>query len=187
MWSRIPNTGLATRGIQSILILIIIFSVFHGLYRVRSTGQSIISFSTTKHSARFQGVLNLPLFNSSRFFGHHAVKPENETKPAAVVPEARRITSRELLNRCLPVDRTRVPMLIHQSWKNDELPAKFERWSSTCRRKNLDWEYVLWTDEDNYKIIKKYVPWFLKPYKDLKSEIYRADAMRNVYMHVFGG
>ena len=185
MWSRIPNTGLATRIIQSVLILIIIISLFHGLYRSRSASQSIASYYTSKHSARFQGILSLPTFNSSNIFGHHASKAKNETEP--VIPEARRITSRELLNRSLPVDRTRVPMLIHQSWKDDELPAKFQRWSTSCRRTNPDWEYILWTDEDNYKIIKKYVPWFLKSYKALQSEIYRADAMRNVYMHVFGG
>ncbi|KAL9630835.1 MAG: hypothetical protein Q9164_006217 [Protoblastenia rupestris] len=89
--------------------------------------------------------------------------------------------------RSLPFDRTRAPKLLHQSWKNDTLPAKFQRWSATCQKANPDWEYVLWSDKDNLELITRFAPWFLKTYKDLKSEIYRADAIRNVYMHVFGG
>ena len=190
MWSSIPTSGTAVRLIQSVLLLVIIFSLFHGLQHSHSTGQSVVNYSASKHPVRFQDVFKLPTFNGSRIFSYHAsgnsAEATNQTG-STTLPEARRIRPREMLDRPLPVDRTKVPMVIHQSWKNNELPDKFVRWSTSCRQKNPDWEYVLWTDEDNYRIIKKYVPWFLQTYRDLPSEIYRADAMRNVYMHVFGG
>lgn len=101
--------------------------------------------------------------------------------------EAKRLYAEELLQRPLATDLTSIPKLFHQSWINSTLPAKFEEWSHSCRQANPDWEWVLWTDEDNMNLVKKYAPWFASTYDALRSEIYRADTARNIYMHVFGG
>lgn len=101
--------------------------------------------------------------------------------------EAKRLYAQELLQRPLATDLTSIPKLLHQSWINSTLPAKFEEWSHSCRHANPDWEWVLWTDEDNRKLVEKYAPWFTSTYEALHSEIYRADTVRNIYMHVFGG
>lgn len=106
-----------------------------------------------------------------------------ESKPR----EAKRLYPKELMQRPLATDLTSIPKLFHQSWINSTLPAKFEEWSHSCRRANPDWEWVLWTDEDNLILVEKYAPWFASTYDALHSEIYRADTARNVYMHVFGG
>lgn len=52
-----------------------------------------------------------------------------------------------------------------------------------------DWEWVLWTDQDNLDLVRIYAPWFLPTYEALgdRIPIYRADVVRNLYMHVFGG
>ena len=100
---------------------------------------------------------------------------------------ARQISASELMSRPLAKDLTEAPKLFHQSWSGTELPAKFKHWSHTCRAIHADWEWVLWTDDDNVKLVEKYVPWFVDIYDYLPSEIYRADAMRNIYMIVFGG
>lgn len=101
--------------------------------------------------------------------------------------EAKRLNAKELLQRPLATDLTSIPKLFHQSWINSTLPAKFEEWSHSCRQANPDWEWVLWTDEDNLKLVEKHAPWFASTYDALHSEIYRADTARNIYMHVFGG
>ena len=101
--------------------------------------------------------------------------------------EAVRLSPRDLMSRPLSADRTRVPKLLHQSWKNATLPAKFEAWSKSCRTVNSDWEYVLWTDDDNAFMVEKYAPWFLDSFNALPEPIERADASRNLYMHIFGG
>ena len=101
--------------------------------------------------------------------------------------EARRLYAEELMSRPLTKDLISLPKLFHQSWMNATLPAKFWEWSHSCRSAHPDWEWVLWTDEDNLKLVERYAPWFMDTYDELRSEIYRADAARNIYMHVFGG
>ncbi|OBT96695.1 hypothetical protein VE01_04178 [Pseudogymnoascus verrucosus] len=68
---------------------------------------------------------------------------------------ARPLSAAELLCRPLPSDQSSVPKLLHQSWKTNELPLKFEKWSTVCREKHRDWEWVLWTNEDNLNLVKK--------------------------------
>ncbi|KAK3392710.1 nucleotide-diphospho-sugar transferase [Podospora didyma] len=84
-------------------------------------------------------------------------------------------------------DLRRVPRLIHQSWMSTELPARFQRWSDSCRGMHPEWEWVLWTDEDNANLVKTYFPWLEETYRALPSEIYRVDLSRSLYMYAFGG
>lgn len=101
--------------------------------------------------------------------------------------KARYLSPAKLLERPISKDLQTIPKLFHQSWSSTELPAKFERWSATCRRAHPDWEWVLWTDKDNEELVKTHFPWLLKTYKALPGVIYRADLVRNLYMHMFGG
>ncbi|EHK20783.1 glycosyltransferase family 32 protein [Trichoderma virens Gv29-8] len=50
-----------------------------------------------------------------------------------------------------------------------------------------DWEWVLWTDEDNLQLVKDYFPWLEDTFLSLPGNIYRADLARNLYMYKFGG
>ncbi|KAK9364892.1 nucleotide-diphospho-sugar transferase [Lipomyces kononenkoae] len=97
------------------------------------------------------------------------------------------LPAEEVLASPLAKNHSVVPKLIHQSWSSTELPAKFEVWSRSCREQNPDWQWVLWTDEDNLNLVKKYFPWFLEYYEKLPGVIHRADLVRNMYMYVYGG
>lgn len=103
--------------------------------------------------------------------------------------EAKILSPQKLLKRPLATDLTTVPKLFHQSWKTDELPEKFEKWSRSCRKAHPDWEWVLWTDDDNWDLIMQYAPWFEETYEALGDlmPVFRVDVIRNIYMHVFGG
>lgn len=101
--------------------------------------------------------------------------------------KARYLSPTQLMQRPVSKDLQTVPKLLHQSWSSKELPAKFERWSSTCRKQHPDWEWVLWTDADNEALVKTHFPWLLKTYKALPGMIFRADLVRNLYMHLYGG
>lgn len=80
------------------------------------------------------------------------------------------------------------PRILHQSWKDGPLPEHFDRWSKQWRQTMDDtWVYVLWRDADNRKLVETYYPQYLKSYDALPREIYRADMVRNMYMHRFGG
>jgi inositol phosphorylceramide mannosyltransferase catalytic subunit len=93
----------------------------------------------------------------------------------------------ELLCRTIDPTAPGIPKLLHQSWKNNELPAKFHKWSQGCREKHAGWEWVLWTDDDNLKLVQMYFPWLEEIYTELPGPIYRADFTRNLYMYMFGG
>ena len=108
------------------------------------------------------------------------VEHPNPKDPTTLSPQ-------ELMSRPLSIDRTHIPKLFHQSWKTSKLPDKFETWSQSCRTMNPDWEYVLWTDDDNADMVEKYAPWFRRTYNGLPAPIERVDASRNLYMHIFGG
>ncbi|KAG8532492.1 uncharacterized protein KY384_002369 [Bacidia gigantensis] len=159
----------------SLVLVIVALSLITGLGHHRPGGNP----PGQRYSDRLQSYL------SQKKDTFPYIQKNGQNHPSTI--EAKRVSPRQLLKRDLPVDVTRAPKLLHQSWKDAKLPPKMQRWSTTCRRINPDWEYVLWTDADNLKLIKTHVPWFLQTYKDLQSEIFRVDAIRNVYMHVFGG
>lgn len=114
-------------------------------------------------------------------------KPYPDTpsrQPQAIAPS---LSPKDLLCRQVNVNATGIPKLFHQSWKTTELPSKFERWSETCRTMHPDWEWVLWTDDDNHQLVRTYFPWLEEIYLGLPGPIYRADFSRNLYMYMFGG
>ena len=123
-------------------------------------------------SLRFQ-----PVHDISSFTTHQS----SEAAKAPILRPA------DLMARPHSASQSHVPKLLHQSWSTTTLPAKFEQWSLSCREMNPDFEWVLWTDEDNRRLVEKYVPDFLITYDELKSEIYCADVVRNLYMFIFGG
>ena len=100
---------------------------------------------------------------------------------------AKYLTPQELMDRPISKDLQTIPKVFHQSWSSTELPAKFTRWSETCRKQHPDWEWVLWTDADNEELVKRHFPWLLKTYKAMPGMIYRADLVRNLYMYIYGG
>ncbi|PHH89809.1 hypothetical protein CDD83_5215 [Cordyceps sp. RAO-2017] len=100
---------------------------------------------------------------------------------------ARAISAADLLARRPAAGSARVPKIFHQSWKDTELPAKFQRWSESCRQKHKDWEWVIWTDQDNLTLVRTYFPWLEALYLAMPGEIYRADLVRAMYMYMYGG
>jgi mannosyltransferase OCH1-like enzyme len=40
----------------------------------------------------------------------------------------------------------RIPKILHQTWKNTQIPSKFIKWIKTWLVNHPDWEYWLWTD-----------------------------------------
>lgn len=100
---------------------------------------------------------------------------------------ARPVAASELLSRGALRRRGSIPKIFHQSWKTVKLPAKFEAWSLSCRQKHKDWEWVVWTDEDNLHLVQQYFPWLEETYRGLPSVIYQADLARFLYMYIYGG
>jgi hypothetical protein len=114
-------------------------------------------------------------------------KPYPQSSPSPGEYDANSLTPAELMSRPFPAVRRHIPKLFHQSWSSRELPAKFRNWSKSCREKHADWEWVLWTDEDNDRLFRNFFPWLVSKYESLPGPIYRADMARYAYMFLFGG
>ena len=81
---------------------------------------------------------------------------------------------------------TWVPHVLHQTWKTKEVPQGLQKACKTWRNLQPTWRYRLWTDEANEALVSSKYPWLLSVFGELSS-IQRADIMRYLYMHSFGG
>ena len=81
----------------------------------------------------------------------------------------------------------RIPHIIHQTWKNDNLPEAFRPMSRTWREMLPNWEYRLWTDEMCCEFVHCHYPDFLPQYDAYPMNIQRADAIRYFLLQTYGG
>mgnify|MGYP002758846689 FL=1 len=81
----------------------------------------------------------------------------------------------------------RIPRIIHQTWKTEELPPQWAEVREGCARLMPDYEYMLWTDAISRQFIEKEYPWFLPTFDAYPYNIQRADAIRYFVLHKYGG
>lgn len=81
----------------------------------------------------------------------------------------------------------KIPKIIMQTWKDKNIPDKWKSSPRSIKKYMPDWEYVLMTDDDNYRFVKKYFPDFLKYYDAFPYDINRVDAVRYLWLYVHGG
>jgi len=76
---------------------------------------------------------------------------------------------------------------IHQSWSTNTLPAKYLKIKIKNKHLLKDFKFKLWSDEDNYQLIKNSFPSFLDIYNNYTHKIHRVDAVRYFYLYKYGG
>ena len=79
-----------------------------------------------------------------------------------------------------------IPQLLHQTWVSRAVPRGFHAHIQSWQHLQPTWQYILHTDADNTKLVKGEYRWLQSRYRML-SPIQRADMMRYVYMHRWGG
>lgn len=80
-----------------------------------------------------------------------------------------------------------IPRLIHQTAKTADIPEKWREYQRKVQQLHPDWEYKLWTDEDNLRLVKEELPDFVDVFTGLPKNIMRADVIRYVLMYCRGG
>lgn len=80
-----------------------------------------------------------------------------------------------------------IPKIIHQTWKTKDVPKKWLPFINKVRRLNPDWEYRLWSDEDNTLFVKEEFPDFYPIFQGFSRGIMRADVIRYLIMYKIGG
>jgi mannosyltransferase OCH1-like enzyme len=81
----------------------------------------------------------------------------------------------------------KIPRIIHQTWKDNNIPDKWKAYQQKVKQLHPDWEYKLWTDADNDAFVKQYFPDFYDTYNGFSKNIMRADVIRYLIMYQQGG
>lgn len=80
-----------------------------------------------------------------------------------------------------------IPRIIHQTWKDEQLPKAFKLLSQTWKDMLPGWEYRLWTDDMNRDFVKSHYPDFFEKFDTYPNKIQRADAIRYLLLQTYGG
>ena len=81
----------------------------------------------------------------------------------------------------------RIPRIIHQTWKDENVPSKFTKWVKSWIAHHPNWTYYLWTDDSARALIKQKYPYLLSTFNGYSQGIRRADALRYIVLYEFGG
>ena len=80
-----------------------------------------------------------------------------------------------------------VPKIIHQTWKDNNVPQKWQAARQSCIDLHPDYEYKLWTDASADAFIQDHYPELAHTYMKYPYVIQRADASRYALLHHHGG
>ncbi len=80
-----------------------------------------------------------------------------------------------------------IPKIIHQTWKDENIPDKWKKSNEMWKKTHPDWEYKLWTDNMIVDYIKTNYPNYLKLFNSYKYHIQRVDVIRYFILKDFGG
>lgn len=61
-----------------------------------------------------------------------------------------------------------IPRKIFQTWKTSHILDKWKEAQMSVIKKNPDYDYSLFTDDDNINIVTRYFPDFLETYTQFK-------------------
>lgn len=80
-----------------------------------------------------------------------------------------------------------IPKIIHQTWKTEEIPDNWKKAVESCKKKNDDYKYMLWTDSTMEEFIKSEYPSYYDLYMSYKYNIQRCDVFRYFVLYKYGG
>ncbi|CAL9732702.1 mannosyl phosphorylinositol ceramide synthase Csh1p [Monosporozyma unispora] len=92
-----------------------------------------------------------------------------------------------LLNDLSPDNKMIIPKIIHQTYKNENIPPHWKVGQEKCQELNPDYKYILWTDVMIEDFITKNFNWFLPIMKSYKYPIQKADIIRYFVLWTYGG
>jgi mannosyltransferase OCH1-like enzyme len=81
----------------------------------------------------------------------------------------------------------KIPRIIHQTWKDLDIPQKFQQYVKGWKDHHPHWQYKLWTDKMNRDFIMEYHPDFLSTYDRYPTAIQKVDAVRYFILLKEGG
>ena len=99
---------------------------------------------------------------------------------------------RKFISRCGYINPIRtynvcIPKIFFQTCWSHDVPDKWKTSPASVKELMPNWKYVLFDDEENRAFVKKHFPNFLPYYDAFPYNIQRADAIRYMFLYVYGG
>lgn len=85
------------------------------------------------------------------------------------------------------MEKTLIPKILHQTWKNADLPGNFRQWRGTWLKHHPGWTCRFYADEDCLDFIRSTCPDWLAMYTGFKNPAQRADLFRYLVVLHCGG
>jgi mannosyltransferase OCH1-like enzyme len=78
---------------------------------------------------------------------------------------------------------------IHQTWKDKDIPNDVYpvAWQDSWKNMSKSWDYQLWTDEDNERLVRDHYKDFWAGYKSIDRGVIKSDIARILILHKHGG
>lgn len=80
-----------------------------------------------------------------------------------------------------------IPLILHQTWISEAIPARWQCFRDSFHRHNPGWDSMFWTDEQGRAFMAREYGWFLPIYDGYPEPIMRADALRYFLLAHYGG
>ena len=80
-----------------------------------------------------------------------------------------------------------IPKLIHQTYKDENIPDHWKISPREWKEKHPDYDYIFWTDSDIFKYMEEMHPDKLEIFKSFKHNIQRVDMFRYFILYDYGG
>ncbi|MFK0686986.1 glycosyltransferase [Mesorhizobium sp. IMUNJ 23033] len=80
-----------------------------------------------------------------------------------------------------------IPPILHQTWKTDAVPARFQAYVESWKRHHPDWTMMFWSDRMLLEFVAEHYPDFLPTFCSYSHGVLRADAGRYLLLYHFGG
>jgi hypothetical protein len=80
-----------------------------------------------------------------------------------------------------------IPKVIHQTWRDNDVPARFRPWQRSWSEKNPGWSYRFWDDQQIEDLVRSQDITVQFLFASYKSQICRIDLARYLILQRFGG
>ncbi|PTE10671.1 glycosyltransferase [Mesorhizobium helmanticense] len=80
-----------------------------------------------------------------------------------------------------------IPTILHQTWRTDSVPARFQGYVESWKRHHPGWTIMFWNDRMLLEFVAEHYPDFLPTFCSYSHGVLRADAARYLLLYHFGG
>ena len=80
-----------------------------------------------------------------------------------------------------------IPKIFHLTTKDGKLNSDEAIILSKNKKIFKDWDFRIYSDVDNFKIIEQHFPEFVDKYNSIKKGVMKADIIRCLYLYLYGG